>query len=182
LRGGQGRAAGGAESHAHVWWQHVRALRANGRDAPAQAALTHASGLLVASTAALSDEGLRRSALHAPESHADLVLAWIELARRLRLPCKHVRAHLAGAPANLQESVERLVGTGLRLNAAGSSAVLHADLEGAFGRFTMPTATCSPPWPSKPRSRWRTCAPPKASNARWRNAPRRQRRAPPCRR
>ncbi len=72
-----GRSGGGAESPAHVWWQHACALQANGRAAQAAEAMESAYTLLVQATAALGDEGLRRSALHAPTSHAELVQGWV---------------------------------------------------------------------------------------------------------
>jgi signal transduction histidine kinase/CheY-like chemotaxis protein/putative methionine-R-sulfoxide reductase with GAF domain len=121
----KGRAAGGGESHAHVWWQHVLALRANGRHAEAADASAHAYGLLVASVSHLGDEGLRRSALHAPMSHADLVEGWITHARTAGLPRARYTAHLT-VPASLADSVERMVDTGLRLNEQRSGAALQA--------------------------------------------------------
>ncbi len=120
----KGRWGGGAESPAHIWWQHACALRANGRAAEAAAALASAHERLTQSLAALSDVGLRRSALHAPTSHAELLRAWLEQARAAGLPRERIAAHLAG-PERLQESVERLVDTGLRLNEQTSSAELQ---------------------------------------------------------
>ena len=119
-----GRSGGGAESQAHVWWQHACALHANGSKAQAAEAMHSAYTLLVQSTATLSDEGLRRSALHAPTSHAELVQGWVAHARAAALPPQRYTAHLQGA-ASLQESIERLVDTGLRLNEQASSAALH---------------------------------------------------------
>ncbi len=122
-----GRSGGGAESHAHVWWQQACALRANGRAAPAAEAMERAYTLLVQATAALGDEGLRRSALHAPTSHAELVQGWVAHARAAGLPAARYTAHLHGT-ASLQESIERLVDTGLRLNEQAGSAALNAFL------------------------------------------------------
>ena len=122
-----GRSGGGGESHAHVWWQHACALQANGRAVQAAKAMETAYTLLVQSTAALGDEGLRRSALHAPTSHAELVQAWVQHARAAGLPAARYTAHLQGI-ANLQESIERLVDTGLRLNEQAGSEALHAFL------------------------------------------------------
>jgi signal transduction histidine kinase/CheY-like chemotaxis protein len=119
-----GRTGGGGESHAHVWWQHACALQANARAAPAAEAMHRAYTLLVQSTAALGDEGLRRSALHAPMSHADLLQGWVAHARAAGLPAERYTAHLRGT-ANLRESVERLVDTGLRLNEQTSSDALQ---------------------------------------------------------
>jgi len=122
-----GRSGGGAESRAHVWWQHACALLANGRVVPAAEATSTAYTVLVEATAALGDEGLRRSALHAPTSHADLLQGWVAHARTAGLPPDRYTAHLQGA-SNLRESIERLVDTGLRLNEQASSDALHAFL------------------------------------------------------
>jgi GAF domain-containing protein/CheY-like chemotaxis protein len=122
-----GRSGGGAESHAHVWWQHACALRANGRAAQAAKAMETAYSLLVQATGTLGDEGLRRSALHAPTSHADLVEGWVSHARAAGLPAERYTAHLQGT-ADLRESIERLVDTGLRLNEQAGSDALHAFL------------------------------------------------------
>jgi GAF domain-containing protein/CheY-like chemotaxis protein len=124
LQAQQGRPGGGLESHAHVWWQHACALRANGRTAQAAEAMESAYTLLVHATAALGDEGLRRSALHAPTSHAALVQGWVRHARDAGLPAEHYSAHLKGK-ASLQESIERLVDTGLRLNEQAGTDALH---------------------------------------------------------
>ena len=124
LQAFKGRRGGTVESPAYVWWQHACALRANHRDAQAVQAMETSYTLLVAASAALSDEGLRRSALHAPTSHAELVRAWVAQARASGLPAQRYTAHLAGA-AHLHESVERLVDTGLRLNEQGSVAALQ---------------------------------------------------------
>ena len=124
LKALHGRAGGGGESHAHVWWQHACALQANSRAAPAADAMHRAYTLLVQSTAALGDEGLRRSALHAPMSHAALLQGWVAHARAASLPLERYTAHLQGT-ANLRESIERLVDTGLRLNEQARSDALH---------------------------------------------------------
>jgi GAF domain-containing protein len=123
LRSFKGRWGGAVESPAHTWWQHARALRANGRAAEAAAALEAAHESLTQSLAAISDEGLRRTALHAPVSHAELLDAWLAHARAAGLPRERITAHLTGR-ASLQDSVERLVDTGLRLNEQTTSAAL----------------------------------------------------------
>ena len=74
--------------------------------------------------AGLSDEGLRRNYLNKREENREIVLAWIQHARERKLPRKQREAHLAGK-ANLGESFERLVDTGLRLNEIKSEAELH---------------------------------------------------------
>ena len=120
----QGRMGGGAESAAHVHWQHACALAACGRGDEAAAASERAYALLVQASAELSDEGLHRSVLHGPTSHAELVAGWVARARAARLPRKRWTAHLRGA-ARLAESVERMVATGLRLNEPESTTALH---------------------------------------------------------
>ena len=110
-----------------MWWQHACALQANGRAAQAAKAMETAYTLLVQATAALGDEGLRRSALHAPTSHAELVQGWVAHARAAGLPAARYTAHLQGT-ADLRESIERLVDTGLRLNEQAGSDALHAFL------------------------------------------------------
>jgi signal transduction histidine kinase/ActR/RegA family two-component response regulator len=122
-----GRVGGAMESPAHIWWQHARALQANGRDAEATEAMQRAYTLLVSSIATLGDEGLRRSALHAPPSHAELLQGYVQHARSAGLPAERYTEHLQGQ-ANLRESMERLVDTGLRLNEQADSAALHAFL------------------------------------------------------
>ena len=119
-----GASGGGMQSDAHVWWQHHRALTANGQRAAAAQALHQAYTLLVQSIATLTDEGLRRSYLHAPTSHTPLLRAWVAHARRRGLPAPRYTAHLA-ASADLREPIERLVDTGLRLNGLRSQAELH---------------------------------------------------------
>jgi GAF domain-containing protein/DNA-binding response OmpR family regulator/anti-sigma regulatory factor (Ser/Thr protein kinase) len=119
-----GGGGGGFMSDAVIWWHHHRALAANRRRAEATQALERAYQLLVDGIATLTDEGLRRCYLHAPEHHAPLLRAWIAQARRRCLPAPRWQAHLS-APADLREPIERLVDTGLRLNALRSEAELH---------------------------------------------------------
>jgi signal transduction histidine kinase/CheY-like chemotaxis protein len=119
-----GRPGGGSESHAHVRWQHARALGVNGRAAEAAAAAEGAYLTLVQAAAELGDEGLRRSYLHAPTSHAELVAGWVAMARGSALPEARWNAHLQGA-AELHQSIGRLVDTGLRLNEQPDEATLR---------------------------------------------------------
>jgi signal transduction histidine kinase/CheY-like chemotaxis protein len=122
-----GGSGGGFMSDAVIWWHHHRALVANRRRAEAAQALEQAYRLLVAGIATLTDEGLRRCYLHAPEQHAPLLRTWLARARQQRLPAPRWQAHLS-APADLREPIERLVDTGLRLNALRSEAELHGFL------------------------------------------------------
>ncbi len=117
-----GRAGGSWVSEAALWWEHHLALRAAGRAGEAQTALATAYGLLVQSVQPLSDEGLRRSYLRRSAGEHDLLLrTWCDHARSAHLPRDEYTRHLQAA-AILQESVQRLVDTGLRLNDLSSSA------------------------------------------------------------
>ncbi|MCW5633605.1 MAG: GAF domain-containing protein [Rubrivivax sp.] len=114
----------GISTAAHVLWTHHRALHAAGRRHEAVGAMEQAYRTLVQGIASMADEGLRRSHLHAPDSHAALLRAWVDHARRRRLAKARYTEHLAG-PAHLAEPMARLVDTGLRMNALGSEAALH---------------------------------------------------------
>ena len=121
----QGRLGGGAHSDAFVWWTHHRALLAAGRESAAHKALAAAYGLLVQGVRPLSDEGLRRCCLQQTVSdHAGLLHAWVAAARAAGLPPERYTAHLQ-ATVSLQDSVQRLVDSGLRLNEPATSAALH---------------------------------------------------------
>ena len=124
----RGRLGGGSTSNAALWWTHHRALLANGKTASAYEANATAYALLVRGVHPLSDEGLRRSYLQqAFSDHADLLHTWVHAARKAGLPRERYTAHLQGS-TNLQESVQRLVDTGLRLNEQTTSSALHAFL------------------------------------------------------
>jgi signal transduction histidine kinase/GAF domain-containing protein len=124
----RGRLSAGAQSDAALWWMHHRALLANGKADAAPDALATAYGLLVQGVRPLSDEGLRRSHLQQSISfHAELLHAWVDEARTAGLPRQHYTAHLLGN-THLQEAVQRLVDTGLRLNEQTTSSALHAFL------------------------------------------------------
>ncbi|MBS0319990.1 MAG: GAF domain-containing protein [Proteobacteria bacterium] len=99
-----------------LWWAHSQALRANGRGDDADAALERAYGFVVDGVKGLSDEGMRRNAVNKHEDVRAIVRAWIAYARRKRLARARREAHITG-PADLREPFERLVDTGLRLNA-----------------------------------------------------------------
>jgi len=106
-----------------LWWRHAQALAANRRHAEAAGAMTKAYGFLVDHNAQLGDEGLRRNTLNKVEETRELLAAWVSHARRKRLSKAKREAHLAGK-VNLNESFERLVETGLRLNEIRSEAEL----------------------------------------------------------
>ncbi|WP_298830547.1 GAF domain-containing protein [uncultured Piscinibacter sp.] len=114
----------GIQTTAHVGWTHHRTLLACGRRREAVDAMAQAYRALVGSIATMADEGVRRTHLHAPDSHAALLSAWVEHARRRRLPRARYTAHLAG-PGELAEPMARLVDTGLRMNALGTENALH---------------------------------------------------------
>jgi GAF domain-containing protein/CheY-like chemotaxis protein/tetratricopeptide (TPR) repeat protein len=104
---------------AEVWWQHHRALKANGRAAAAQRALRVAYRIVVSKIAHLTDEGLRRNFLNKVELHRNVILATLAQRRVTRkLP------HLT-VTSTLQEPFERLVDTGLRLNALRSESEIR---------------------------------------------------------
>ncbi len=120
----RGAIGGGFHSPAFMWWNHHLALKANRQRAAAWKALQQAYTLLLEGIASLTDEGLRRSYLHAAQKHAPLLRAYIAEARRRGLPSGQYTGHL-DAPADLREPVERLVDTGLRLNALRNEPELH---------------------------------------------------------
>ncbi|HEY5307046.1 MAG TPA: GAF domain-containing protein, partial [Casimicrobiaceae bacterium] len=106
-----------------LWWQHHRALAANGK-AAARRALARAYRLLVQPISGVSDEGLRRNYLNKIETHREIVAAWIADAGKRKPAAGRRLAHLAGK-SNLTEPFERLVDTGLRLNELRSTEELH---------------------------------------------------------
>ncbi|HEV2219461.1 MAG TPA: GAF domain-containing protein [Casimicrobiaceae bacterium] len=109
---------------AMVWWEHSRALAANGESKAARQALETAYGFMCKGIAGLSDEGLRRNYLNKIRSHREIIAAWLDDARKRKLAAARRSAHLQGE-ASLREPFERLVDTGLRLNELRSSAELH---------------------------------------------------------
>jgi signal transduction histidine kinase/CheY-like chemotaxis protein/putative methionine-R-sulfoxide reductase with GAF domain len=124
----QGRLSEGAQSDAALWWMHHRALLASGKAGAAHDAIVTAYRLLVQGVSPLSDEGLRRNYLQQTISfHADLLHAWVHEARTAGLDAEHYTAHLQGS-THLQETVQRLVDTGLRLNEQTTSSALNAFL------------------------------------------------------
>jgi GAF domain-containing protein/CheY-like chemotaxis protein/tetratricopeptide (TPR) repeat protein len=114
---------GGIYTLVPLWWQHSRAMAANGLQAAARDALENAYRAVCARIANVSDEGLRRNFLNKVEDHRDIVRAWVADATRRRLAPARLREHLAGE-ANLREPFQRLVDTGLRMNELRSSAEL----------------------------------------------------------
>ena len=101
-----------------LWWQHHQALQANGRTAAAQRALALAYRFLVEPISKLTDEGLRRNYLNKVDVHRKIVEATLA-GRRRSAGSRRPPAHLA-VTSSLQEPFERLVDTGLRMNALRS--------------------------------------------------------------
>jgi signal transduction histidine kinase/DNA-binding response OmpR family regulator/tetratricopeptide (TPR) repeat protein len=117
----------GAVSRVALWWQYSRALAANGRAAPAHAALERAWRLLLERMETLSDEGLRRNYLNKREENRAVVLAWQAAARARGLPQQARDAHLAGT-VDQAEPFERLVDIGLRMDEIRDEPALAAFL------------------------------------------------------
>ncbi len=107
-----------------LWWQHSRALAANGKPAAARQALALAYRFLVKPIAGLSDEGLRRNYLNKIDVHREIIAAWLKDAAKRGPAAKRRVAHLVGQ-TSLREPFERLVDTGLRLNELRSAVELH---------------------------------------------------------
>ena len=101
-----------------LWWRYYRALQANGRTAAAQRALALAYRFLVEPISKLTDEGLRRNYLNKVDVHRKIVEATLA-GRRRSAGSRRPPAHLA-VTSSLQEPFERLVDTGLRMNALRS--------------------------------------------------------------
>jgi GAF domain-containing protein/CheY-like chemotaxis protein len=110
-----------------VWLNHFRALDANGHAAKARAALETGYAEMVKVIANVRDEGLRRNFLCKPQEQRQLIEAWLDHARKHRLPPAQRRAHLA-IESERAAPFDRLVDTGLRLNEIRSSAELHTFL------------------------------------------------------
>ncbi|HUF82878.1 MAG TPA: GAF domain-containing protein, partial [Burkholderiales bacterium] len=113
----------GMQTPPQLWLTHSKALRANGRERAADAALDRAYGFLSDILGHMSDEGLRRSCLCHPPSNRELIAAWFELSER-RGQAKGSAPHLRKRAASLRKPFERLVDTGLRMNELRSTAEL----------------------------------------------------------
>ncbi|MGE5668293.1 MAG: GAF domain-containing protein, partial [Betaproteobacteria bacterium] len=109
---------------AMVWWEHGRALAANGERKEAREALETAYDFMRKGIAGLGDEGLRRNYLNKIRWHREIITAWLAEARKRRLSRARRSEHLQGE-VSLREPFERLVDTGLRLNELRGSAELH---------------------------------------------------------
>ena len=104
-----------------IWWRHAQAQAANGKIAGAAQSGARAYRLLCESMATLRDEGLRRNYLNKVEANREIVVAWTAGGVKRKVPRNELTAHLA-IESNLREPFQRLVDTGLRLNALNTAA------------------------------------------------------------
>ena len=108
-----------------IWWQHARALAANGKQSEARRALERSYRFLVDRIARLRDRGLRRNCLNKVPENRAIVAAWLADGARRKLPRKRLLAHLAIA-SDVREPFQRLADSGLRLNALRTAAEIEA--------------------------------------------------------
>ena len=107
-----------------LWWQHARALAANGRADDAWAALQQAHAFLIDAVHNVRDEGLRRSYLNKVLGNRGIVLDWLREASRRDVAQARRLEHLRIA-SDTTEPFKRLVDTGMRLNELRSVAELQ---------------------------------------------------------
>ncbi len=108
----------------HHWWNHYRALAANGRADEAWAALQQAYALLLENVRSVRDEGLRRNCLNKVRLNRELVESWLRESAQRGLPEAERIAHL-NLESHVGEPFKRLVDTGMRLNELRSARELH---------------------------------------------------------
>ncbi|MDX1418048.1 MAG: GAF domain-containing protein, partial [Candidatus Promineifilaceae bacterium] len=108
----------------HIWWTHSQVLRANKRFAEAWEALIQSYQLVLEHINGMSDEGLRRNYLNKIKINREIIDSWLREGQERQLPAGELYAHLEGK-ADLREPFQRLVDTGLRLNALNSEVELH---------------------------------------------------------
>ena len=120
----RGFARAGMGQSQDIWWWHHRALAALGRADADWAALRQAHGLMLVAVRNLRDEGLRRSYLNKHEVNRGIVREWLAEAPRRGLSDDERLAHLA-LPSSAVEPFQRLVDTGMRMNALRSAAELN---------------------------------------------------------
>jgi GAF domain-containing protein len=99
-----------------IWWRHAQALEAAGKRADAAKASGRAYRLLCESISTLRDEGLRRNYLNKVDANREILAAWVAYATKRKMPKGERVPHLA-VRANPREPFQRLVDTGLRMNA-----------------------------------------------------------------
>ncbi|HSC22546.1 MAG TPA: GAF domain-containing protein [Casimicrobiaceae bacterium] len=106
------------------WWNHYRALTANGRPDEAWAALQQAYALLLDNVRSVRDEGLRRNCLNKVKINRELVEAWLRESAHRDLPEAERLAHL-NLDSHVGEPFKRLVDSGMRLNELRTARELH---------------------------------------------------------
>ncbi|MES3015747.1 MAG: GAF domain-containing protein, partial [Pseudomonadota bacterium] len=107
-----------------LWWQHHRALAANGRDEAAWGALVQAHALLMEQVRGVRDEGLRRNSLNKDRNIRVLLRGWLRESAARHLADDQRLAHLRWE-SHAGEPFRRLVDSGMRLNEQRSPAELH---------------------------------------------------------
>jgi GAF domain-containing protein/DNA-binding response OmpR family regulator/tetratricopeptide (TPR) repeat protein len=103
-------------SSQEIWWWHAQALLANGKTEEARSAMERAYDFLIDGINNLHDEGLRRNYLNKIATNREILKFWVKDGARRKLPKERLFAHL-GIASDVRESFQRLVDTGLRLNA-----------------------------------------------------------------
>jgi signal transduction histidine kinase/DNA-binding response OmpR family regulator len=99
-----------------IWWRHAQALEAAGKRVHAAKASARAYRLLCQGIRSLRDEGLRRNYLNKVDANRQILAAWVADATKRKIPKGERLPHLA-VHANPREPFQRLVDTGLRMNA-----------------------------------------------------------------
>ncbi|HEY3564693.1 MAG TPA: hypothetical protein VGL96_06785, partial [Casimicrobiaceae bacterium] len=99
-----------------IWWRHAQALEAAGKRSDAAKAAGRAYRLLCESISSLRDEGLRRNYLNKVDANREILAAWVAEATKGKTPKGEQLPHLA-VRTNPREPFQRLVDTGLRMNA-----------------------------------------------------------------
>ena len=120
----RGFARAGMGQSQDIWWWHSRALAATGRADDAWDALRQAHAILLSAVRNVRDEGLRRNYLNKIEVNRGIVVEWLAESARRGVADDERLAHLA-LPSSAIEPFQRLVDTGMRMNALRSAAELH---------------------------------------------------------
>jgi signal transduction histidine kinase/CheY-like chemotaxis protein len=98
-----------------MWWARYQALRAEGEQGKAWAALDRARGEMLATIATLTDEGLKRNYLNKVMVNRLIVPAWLGEARSRGEPLAALTGALT-ARDSIEGQVERMLEIGVRLN------------------------------------------------------------------
>ena len=99
----------------NIWWRHMLALRANGKELEAGEALKMAYDFLLQGIDSLRDEGLRRNYLNKVAINREIVQAWFKENAKSKLPGEQLFAHLA-SESSLREPFQRLAEISVELN------------------------------------------------------------------